>query len=50
LRYTWRQAWAFLFLAGRRHRRELAEMLTLQALAANGTSEAIKKYLADLEK
>ena len=48
LDYTPRQIGAFLVIGADRRRRELGELLQLQALAAQGDGKAIKGALRDL--
>lgn len=48
LDYTPRQAFAFIAIAAERRRRELAEQLSIHALAAQGGEKAIKDALKDL--
>jgi hypothetical protein len=37
-----------LFIAGRRRQRDLADALAIQALAASGDGEAIKRQIREL--
>ena len=46
--YTPRQVGAFVVIAADRRRRELAELLQVQALAAQGDSKAITAALKEL--
>jgi len=46
--YTPRQAGAFLAIASHRRRRELAEQLNINTLAAQGDAKAIKATLKEL--
>ena len=48
LAYTPRQLAAFLTIAMARRRRELAEQINIQALAARGDDKAIKATLKEL--
>jgi hypothetical protein len=43
--YTPRQLQAYLFLAGKRRQRELAEQLHLNTLAARGDERAVRAQL-----
>lgn len=46
--YTPRQTQAFLSLAAERRQTQLGEMLAIQALAASGNADEIKKQLRQL--
>jgi DNA-binding CsgD family transcriptional regulator len=46
--YTPRQANAFVLIASHRRRRELAEQLNLNALAAQGDGKAIRETMKQL--
>lgn len=43
--YTPRQIWAFLSIARRRRRRDLADLLNIQLLATSGDGAAITRQL-----
>jgi hypothetical protein len=49
MQYTPRQLDAFLFLAGKRRRRELAEQLHLTAVAARSDEKTIREQLRGME-
>lgn len=48
--YTPRQLAAYLFIANRRRKRELSEQLAINALAAQGDGEALKRQMRELEE
>lgn len=48
MNYTPKQIGAFLIIAAARRRRELAEQLHIQTLAAQGKGEAIKDTMREL--
>lgn len=49
-RYTPRQISGFVGFAARRLKREAAQALSLQSMAARGDPKALRKQIKDLEK